>query len=235
MMNTNKFPWPTFLWVTAFAIAMGYLETTVVVYLRALLYPHGFIFPLAPMPQSLALAEVLREAATLIMMLGVGILAGKSKSARFAWFIYVFAIWDIFYYVFLKALLNWPESLMTWDILFLIPIAWVSPVISPVIVSLTMIVLAVLIIRVEAIKNGVSLNYKEWIAMILGSLILIIAFTWDYATFMKGYSLSTESMLKLSLIYIPQKFNWFLFCMGEITIVAGIWMFWKRSRKCLRN
>ena len=36
------------IWLTVFAIAMGFLETTVVVYLREILYPNGFSFPLAP-------------------------------------------------------------------------------------------------------------------------------------------------------------------------------------------
>jgi hypothetical protein len=115
---------------------MGYMESSVVVYLRAIMYPDGFGFPLAPFDSHLAVTEIFREVATIIMLLGAGIIAGKTFPERFAWFIYCFAIWDIFYYVFLKALLGWPESFMTWDILFLIPATWVGPVISPIIVSL---------------------------------------------------------------------------------------------------
>ena len=32
-----------------YAVAMGYLEAAVVVYLRAIYYPEGFSFPLKPM------------------------------------------------------------------------------------------------------------------------------------------------------------------------------------------
>ena len=144
--------------ITAFAIAMGFLESAVVVYLREILYPEGFAFPLSPIPVSLALTELLREVATLIMLVGIGIIAAKRFSTGFAWFIYSFAIWDIFYYLFLKLLLDWPESLFTWDVLFLIPTTWTGPVLSPILVSLTMILLA-LVILVRA-DRGIDSRYS---------------------------------------------------------------------------
>ena len=94
----------TLLWVAIFSTAMGYLECTVVVYLREIYYPGGFNFPLAPIDKPIAITEIGREAATLVMLLGIGFLAGKTAVQRFAYFIYSFAIWDIFYYVFLKVL-----------------------------------------------------------------------------------------------------------------------------------
>ena len=87
--------------VTIFAIAMGLLESAVVIYLRDILYPGGFEFPLNPIRPDLLWTEVFRELATLVMLLGVGILAGRTLAERFAWFLYAFAVWDIFYYVFL--------------------------------------------------------------------------------------------------------------------------------------
>jgi len=236
-MTTQSFPRRTFLWVTVFAIAMGFLETAVVIYMRLLLYPKGFAFPLAPIPSSLMLVEILREAATIIMLLGIGVLAGKNANSRFAWFIYSFAIWDIFYYVFLKLLIHWPESLMTWDILFLIPTTWVGPVITPIITSLTMILLAVLILLFDGKKKNTKLNIREWSLLITGSLVLIISFTWDYSVFMLEHynfkdiwTAPSEEMLKISMQYIPRMFNWFLFWLSEIIILSGIWLYWKRNR-----
>jgi len=236
-MTTKTFPRKIFLWITIFAIAMGFLETAVVIYMRALLYPNGFAFPLAPIPSSLALVEVLREAATLIMLIGIGIIAGKNAISRFAWFLYTFAIWDIFYYVFLKMLINWPESLMTWDILFLIPTTWVGPVITPVIVSLTMILLAILIVFFDSTKKKANLTAREWLLLIIGSIVLIISFTWDYSAFILEHyhfkdiwTVPTEEMLKLALLYIPRKFNWLLFCISEFIILSSIGLYWKRNR-----
>jgi len=133
------------IWITFFAIAMAFVESAVVVYLRELYYPEGFNFPLVLLPGRIALTEFLREIATLIMLLGIGFLAGRNFRQRFAWFIYSFAIWDIFYYVFLKLILDWPSSWLTWDILFLIPVIWTGPVLAPVLVSLTMIILSSII------------------------------------------------------------------------------------------
>jgi len=110
------------LWVTLFAVAMGMLESSVVIYLRELYYPAGFKFPLHATSYTVAVTELFRELSTLIMLLGIGMLAGKNKHERFAWFIYSFAIWDIFYYVFLYLLINWPVTLFDWDVLFLLPI-----------------------------------------------------------------------------------------------------------------
>jgi hypothetical protein len=136
----------TLLWISLFAIAMGFLETSVVVYLRELYYPEGFTFPLVIIPNKIAVVEFWREIATIIMLVGAGIIAGKTRLTRFAYFIIAFAIWDIFYYVFLYVLLQWPESLFTWDILFLVPVPWTGPVIAPCLVSLGMILFGLIII-----------------------------------------------------------------------------------------
>ena len=113
-------------YVLLYAIAMALLETAVVVYLRELYYKDGFAFPLRNLPATIAITELLREAATVVMLVAIGFLCGKNKLQRFAYFCLAFAVWDIFYYVFLYVLLSWPQSLFTWDILFLIPLMKVS-------------------------------------------------------------------------------------------------------------
>jgi len=116
----------TIFWVTVFAVSMGFFESAIVIYLREMIYPDGFAFPLQPVERRLATTEILREAFSLLMLLSVGILTGKSTTTRFAYFLYSFAVWDIFYYIFLKILINWPESLMTMDILFLLQFSYAS-------------------------------------------------------------------------------------------------------------
>jgi hypothetical protein len=236
-MMPKTFPIRTFGWVTLFAIAMGFLETAVVVYLRALLYPKGFVFPLAPIPSSLAMVEIVREAATLVMLIGLGVLAGRTAISRFGWFLYSFAIWDIFYYVFLKLLLNWPESPMTWDILFLIPTTWVGPVLAPIIVSFTMILLAVLIIHYDSSLGKANLKAMEWVILIVGSFILIISFTCDYSAFILEHyrlkdvwSVPSDEMLKVAQLYVPKNYNWLLFILSEFILLTGIGIYWKRKK-----
>lgn len=110
---------------------MAFLESAVVVYLRAIYYPDGNLFPMKLIEGRIAVTELWREAATMVMLITVAVIVSKRAIERFAWFIYAFAIWDIFYYVFLYFLLGWPQSLLTWDILFLIPVTWTGPVLAP--------------------------------------------------------------------------------------------------------
>ena len=68
----------TIIWLTIFSIAMGFLETSVVVYLREIYYPEGFKFPLVAVPRDIATTEFFREIATIIMLIGAGVMAGKT-------------------------------------------------------------------------------------------------------------------------------------------------------------
>ena len=114
-MNKDRFI-AKIIWVAVFGIAMAFVESAVVVYLRAIFYPEGFAFPLNAIADYKILVEVLRETATIFMLLSVAYLAGEKFWERFAYFILSFGIWDIFYYVWLKALLDWPSSIFDWEI-----------------------------------------------------------------------------------------------------------------------
>jgi hypothetical protein len=154
-----------------FAAAFGFVEAVVVVYLRAAagLLP-GYQGTLADVvrrsgefyqqsqainqfPQSLLTLEVLREAATIVMLLSVAFLTAAKASSRAAIFLWTFAIWDIAYYVALWATVRWPLSLKDSDVLFLIPRPWISPVWFPLAVS-ALTILALLFARVTPPKSG---------------------------------------------------------------------------------
>ena len=223
--------------VSLFAIAMGFLESAVVVYIREIYYPAGFDFPMVAPEGIIALTEILREAATILMLLCVGMIAGRSASERFAWFLYSFAVWDIFYYVFLRLLIGWPGSLLTWDILFLIPVTWVGPVLTPVLVSLTMIAFALIILHFAYRYGKARISPAHWIILVAGSLVLILSFTWDYSgyilnqySFHEIWSIPGEQLAEIISGYIPRKFNWLLFCLGEGIILSGIILFFMQNR-----
>ena len=225
----------TFL-ITLFAIAMGFLEAAVVIYIRELMYPGGFDFPLTPIPPDIAMTEILREASTLILLGVIGFISGKYFLERFAWFIYCFAIWDIFYYVFLKWMIGWPESLLTWDILFLIPVTWTGPVITPVITSLSMIALAWVILHFSGKRKKVRITFMEWTGLFTGVIILFLSYIWDYSKFMLRYFSFSElfilpdkkPLFDTAMKYIPEQFNWFLFVCGQGLIVVTTFLIYKR-------
>lgn len=222
-------------WVILFSIAMAFMESSVVVYLRALYYPSGFAFPLKLIDNKIGITEFIREIATLIMLLGIGIVSGRRNIERFAFFIMSFAVWDIFYYVFLKLLLNWPESLMTWDILFMVPVAWVGPVVAPVINSFTMILLSFVIIYFVETRGNASIGGISWLLLIVGSLVVILSYTIDYTEFMmQKMSLgellnfnNSENIIKFTSQYIPSSFKWWIFLIGEGMHLLAILLFYK--------
>src|SRR5258706_7135564 len=153
-----------------FAGSFGFLEAVVVVYLRAAvgLLPgyQGTLSDVIRMsgqfyvqtqvmsqfPRSLLTLEVLREAATILMLLSVALLTSANARARAAVFLWTFAIWDIVYYAALWATVRWPLSLKDPDVLFLIPVPWLSPVWFPILVS-ALAMAAVLVSRVTPPKS----------------------------------------------------------------------------------
>ncbi len=160
---------PRILILIVFGIAFGFIEAAVVVYLRALFYPDGFAFPIAPfstMPGAnlIGITEISREAATLVLLVSGSWLMARDLRGRLAVFLISFAVWDIFYYVWLKVILNWPQSLWDWDILFLIPSIWAGPVLAPVITSLLMVAVA-----------GILLSSIPWRMSFLHQLFLLAA------------------------------------------------------------
>ena len=159
----------TFPLLTAYGIAMAYVEAIVVVYLRTIMPLSEWerqVHDVPSMTQFLVKYHVLwteqtREAATIIMLLAVAILSGATVRRKIAHFLYTFAIWDIFYYVFLYALIKWPPTLATLDLLFLLPGPWVAPVYVPVSISCVMIALAILIVRQESPGKAPSKSKKK--------------------------------------------------------------------------
>lgn len=169
----------TALLVCLFGAAFGFVEASVVDYLRQAYYPEGFAFPLKPgvMPQ--IVVEIVREISTIIILACIALLAGRTRWQRFSYFLIAFGVWDIFYYVWLKAILNWPASLFDWDILFLIPLPWIGPVISPVLVSLVMIAGGWLIIRKEEKEGKFHPSKSSVIATLLGSALILFSYLRD--------------------------------------------------------
>jgi len=179
-MNNNLFS--KLLRLVIFAIAMAFVESAVVVYLRAIFYPDGFKFPLKAITDYKIIIEVFREAATIFMLLSVTFLAGAKRWERFAYFILTFGVWDIFYYIWLKVLINWPASIFDRDILFLIPIPWISPVIAPVSVSLLMVVFSILIVYSIQKGHDFKPTLLSCIIALSGIVLILYSFMCDTGT-----------------------------------------------------
>ena len=207
-----------------FFISMALLESAVVVYLRELYYPNGFVFPLSPMKSVVILTELAREFATIVMLWTIAYVAGRNFSSRFAWFIVGFGIWDIFYYVFLYVFIQWPSSLFEWDILFLIPLPWYGPVIAPCMISVAMIVFGMVILHFDKLYDKIIWKLLSITPLLIGCVIALYTFMFDFwnsIKFVNGISKSDQIMLQ-SQVYIPIDYNYELFGIGMGFICLGI-------------
>ncbi len=149
-----------------------------VVYLRTIFYPAGFIFPLAELlwTRQLLLTEIGREAASIVLIFTAAWLFGQNLRQRTAYFLTIFAVWDIFYYVWLKVLLDWPASIMDWDILFLIPVTWASPVLAPLLISFTLLGFAVIILYRSCHDKGLKVTLIDWLVFTLAGFVVVVSF-----------------------------------------------------------
>jgi hypothetical protein len=213
--------------ITIFSVAMAALEGAVVVYLRALYYPEEFTVAFKMIDEHVLLIELAREMATIVMLLTIGYLAGKNWGERFAFFLLSFAVWDIFYYAWLKVFIDWPSSFLDWDILFLVPITWIGPVAAPIICSLTMIILATLLLHLQIEKINSKLT---WLFLIGGCSLILFTFIRDYGSlilsngFLTDYSnlMTNSDFLALASTLKPKPYAWNIFIAGEFLIVLAM-------------
>ncbi len=219
--------WSVVAWLWVFGIAFGLIEAAVVVYLRALLGEEGdSLFPLlsALQPaQARAMGvELLREAATLALLLAPAMLFHPHPFLRFQAYMLVFGVWDLSYYAFLKAFLDWPASVFTYDLLFLLPTVWVAPVLAPVLIALALVACSTATLWLgqrRALRTPTRLQLG---VAVLGGAILLVAFMSEAEHFLSGG--------------LPPRFSWPLFALGYgLALAAGGHFLYHFSRDPLRR
>jgi len=199
--------------VMAFAIAMAWVEAASVFYIRALvdrIEPYQ-LDPL-PMQGALGYVELWREAATLVMIATLGVLAGGTRRRRAAYAALAFGTWDIFYYVFLRVISGWPRTLLDWDVLFLLPLPWWGPVLAPVSIALMMILWGTL-----ATQSGDGSTDTPW-AWALGSVGIVLALV----VFMIDAGRALPDGRDAVLHVLPTTFNWPLFCVALVLMASPV-------------
>ena len=200
-----------------FGLCMAYFEAAVVVYLRELIYPEGFSLPLRIIPNDILRVEIAREATSLLMIMSVAALTGRRFWEQCGYFLIIFGVWDIFYYVWLYVTLGWPPSLLTWDVLFLIPCPWLAPVIAPVLVALTLVAMGFLIVRLFDKGHKFKPTLIESGLFIVGSGVILYSFMHD-----------TNATYNLEA---PQPYMYWLFVIGLVMYVVGFLHTWRSTAK----
>ena len=218
--------WEHWLIVVVFAIGMAWVESACVYYLRVLtdrIDPYQ-ADPL-PIRGLLGHVELVREGATLVMLTMVGVLAARTWQRRLAYALIAFGVWDVFYYVFLRIITNWPTSPFDWDVLFLLPLPWWGPVLAPVCIALLMIIWGTLETQFAESTPATAFTQTMWAACALGIALALYVFMADSIRSMPHGLDATRSVL-------PTTFNWSLFCAALTLMAAPVaHAGWRASRR----
>jgi len=197
--------------VVAFAIAMAWVESASVFYIRALV---DRVEPYQPNPlpmnDTLGYVELWREAATLVMIAMLGLLAGRTWRRRAGYAVLAFGAWDIFYYVFLRIVSGWPRTLFDWDILFLLPLPWWGPVLAPVSIALVMILWGTLTTQSSDAATGSRWTWAlGWTGILLALAVFMID-AW------RALPEGRDAVLRV----LPATFNWPLFLLAVLLMAS---------------
>jgi hypothetical protein len=200
----------------AFGIAFGFLEASVVVYLRVIGHsvrasagiPPDALLPLVKLEQigsylRIVKIEAGREAATIVMLIAIALAATRDARSWLAAFSLVFGVWDLVFYVSLRFMTGWPASLANWDLLFLLPVPWTGPVLAPSIVAASLVTGGILALM----RQPPRVDRIAWMLLLGGGIVVFLSFIWEWRDVVAGM--------------MPNNFPWLLFAAGELMGIAG--------------
>jgi hypothetical protein len=189
---------------------MAQVEAALVIHLRTIYRGDEplAVFPLVFLSDRDLLIEVAREVATMLMILSVALLRSRRGVQVFGAFVYVFGVWDIAYYVWLKIMLGWPTQWLEWDILFLIPWPWLGPWITPVLVSILFVAAGM-----RLLSSAAGFTRSALATFVAGAMLVLAAFL------LPGLPLLAQSEAGG---FVPGDFPWSLFVPGYVLMAVGL-------------
>jgi len=160
----------------------------------------------------------------MVMLIAVGWIAGHNFQTRFSFMIFAFGTWDIFYYLWLRVFIGWPHTIMDPDLLFLIPLPWWGPVLSPVLIAMLMIASGIIIVIKDEKRKPIHYSPWFWALLISGILLMLYSFMADAIRALPADS-STLSKLK------PSQFNWLVYLIGLVMALISVLLLTTKRRK----
>ena len=215
--------------VALFALAMAYFESATVAYLREIYDIKDLVRDLPATADRFTAIEVGREAATIVMLLAVGWIAGRTLQDRLGYFVFAFGLWDIGYYLWLALFVGWPASPLDWDVLFLIPVPWWGPVLAPVLIAAVMCVGGAA--AAVSADRGVAwrLTWTNASVAAAGIAVVLYTFTAD------AWGAVPDGIDAVNAVR-PSDFQWPLFALGFVVMSwAGLRVTWPGRSRLLRT
>ncbi|MGM0442479.1 MAG: hypothetical protein ACQEQC_08690 [Elusimicrobiota bacterium] len=199
------------------ALLLGLFSALIFNYLRKLYWLPGHPGIFSAIPLKILLPEILREAVMIGIIVIAAVKSAGNLNQKFSLFFLVFGLWDLSFYAFTKILTGWPDSLIQFDILFFLPRVWTGPVLAPVIVSVSFIILSRVLLTPP--KRFPYL-------IIIGLAVILVTFfenTGQFSLTGKGLEFLAGSIQDL-------KFNWYLFGAGELLLAADMWRLYRKNK-----
>ena len=195
------------IWLTLFALSMAYVEAALVVHLRQLYYADNplTIFPLRLLSHTDLAIELIREAATIVMLIAVAFLAERDIGRRFAAFVYSFGIWDLGYYGCLKLLIDWP---------------WFGPWLTPALIARLFAGWGAWILLSTRQPRFTRLSTTLFIG---GAVLGLTAFLLPAVGLLPQGKIAFQG-------YHPENFAWSLFVPGLVAMFTGL-IYTARNKK----
>ena len=190
---------------------MAYIESAVVVYLRALYGIDDLLRDLPLLPDQYTAIEIGREAATLLMLVTVGWIAGRRWQDKIGYAVFAFGVWDLLYYGWLVVFIGWPRGLLDWDILFLIPLPWWGPVLSPMLIASLLVVAGALAVVKAERGEVLAFTPVDWSVAAAGATLALYLFMADALRALPG-GMEAVSHAR------PTRFNWPLFLVALLAM-----------------
>jgi hypothetical protein len=215
--------------VALYAVAMAYVEAAVVAYLREINGIQDLVRDLPTTTDRFTAIEVGREAATIVMLLAVGWIAGRRLQDRLGYFVFAFGLWDVAYYFWLALVVGWPHSPLDWDVLFLIPVPWWGPVLAPALIAGMMCIGGAA--TVMGVDRGVRWRLSRINAAVAAAGIALVLYTF----MADGLAALPDGIHAVSRVR-PSDFQWPLFALGFVVMSwAGLRVTWPGSSRLLRT